>query len=487
MGPGDVFLHEVGQEQPGGQRASVRPTDVLHVGHRRVKLGLVVVGQRQPPHPLASALGGIGQLVHPPIVVAHEPGHLGAQRHHARPGEGGQINDGIGLGLTSQRQGVGQHQAALGVGVEHFHCLTVGHGEHIAGPGGIAPQHVVGHGHVAGDLHRGCRRGDGGHHAQHCRSPAHVAFHGHHPGAGLDRQAAGVEGEALAHQRHRPPALGLRVGGIRHLHEPGRLLRPPVHPQQAAQLGLANAVEVEHRYLQPLPVGHLLGYLGKPLGSKRSAGLVYQIAHEAHRLGHPSALLQRLGHRPAPRTDDVHILQLVGLVLRLELAVGVGPQCHPLGQSTQRIRAVDAVGHGVQYRHRDASQPLGRPGQRSRRPADHCGGYLVGWPQPNHRDGPFSSGHDLHLSGFGLKPAAVEHSPIQTVGPLGAVARAHPHRMKLGADWDFPAGSERDHQASSGWFKPLRCYLAPILSPMPGTLANCGFIFGRSPRARPHL
>ena len=81
--------------------------------HRRVELALVIIRQRQPPHPLAGALGGVGQLVHPRLVVAHESGHLRTQSHHARPGEGGQVNDGVGFGPTGQRQGVGQHQPAL--------------------------------------------------------------------------------------------------------------------------------------------------------------------------------------------------------------------------------------------------------------------------------------------------------------------------------------------------------------------------------------
>ena len=45
--------------------------------------------------------------------------------HHAGAGEGGEVDDGVGLRLGGERQPVGEHQPALGVGVEHLGGLAV--------------------------------------------------------------------------------------------------------------------------------------------------------------------------------------------------------------------------------------------------------------------------------------------------------------------------------------------------------------------------
>ena len=58
------------------------------------------------------------------------------------------------------------------------------------------------------------------------------------PGRGLERQAAGVERDALAHQGDRAAATGLRA--VAQLDEARRLLGAAVHAQQPAEAQLGD-------------------------------------------------------------------------------------------------------------------------------------------------------------------------------------------------------------------------------------------------------
>ena len=64
------------------------------------------------------------------LVVAQQAGDAGAEGHDRGSGQRGEVDDGVGLLLGGQREGVGEHQPALGVGVEHLDRLAV--------PGGAA-------------------------------------------------------------------------------------------------------------------------------------------------------------------------------------------------------------------------------------------------------------------------------------------------------------------------------------------------------------
>ena len=135
------------------------------------------------------------------------------ERHHARAGERGQVDDGVGLELRRQRQAVGEHEPALGVGVEHLDGPAVADGEHVAGLGGPAPGHVLGRGRDGRHPHPHPELAARRHRGQHRGGPAHVGLHGDHAVGGLERQPTGVEGDALAHEHHvRHPAVDGRRG-----------------------------------------------------------------------------------------------------------------------------------------------------------------------------------------------------------------------------------------------------------------------------------
>ena len=127
------------------------PAEVRHVGDSGVELVAVTPDQRQWPGRLVGLLPRRLDLSDDALVVAHHSGDFGAERAQARPGEGRDVDDGVGAVLDRQGERVGHHQAAFGVGVHHLDGLAVTHGEHVAELHGRARRHVVGAHQVAGD------------------------------------------------------------------------------------------------------------------------------------------------------------------------------------------------------------------------------------------------------------------------------------------------------------------------------------------------
>ena len=97
-------------------------------------------------------------------------------------------------------QGVTEHQPAFRVSVQNFDGLTRCRGDDIAGPTGSSAGHVF-CGSDDGDQIDGQASVDGGlSNAQYSGSPAHIEFHLVHGGRWLQRDATGIEGNALANQ-----------------------------------------------------------------------------------------------------------------------------------------------------------------------------------------------------------------------------------------------------------------------------------------------
>ena len=106
-----------------------------------------LLGDRQRPERLAGPGPGADRLRDQGLVVAEDAGDPVAERRHAGAGQGGDVDDQVGLRLGGERQRVGEHQPALGVGVEHLDGRAAVHREHVAGTGRVAGEHVLGHRH----------------------------------------------------------------------------------------------------------------------------------------------------------------------------------------------------------------------------------------------------------------------------------------------------------------------------------------------------
>ena len=98
---------------------------------------------------------------------------------------------------------VGQHEPAFGVGVDDLDGLAGHRGDDVAGTLRIAVGHVLDEADDADDVDLGLARGQRVHQADHGSRAAHVALHVLHAGGRLDRNAAGVEDDALADEGDR--------------------------------------------------------------------------------------------------------------------------------------------------------------------------------------------------------------------------------------------------------------------------------------------
>src|SRR6202022_3105407 len=98
---------------------------------------------------------------------------------------------------------VGEHQTALGVGVDDLDSLAGHRSYDIAGALGVAIGHVLdkadGTDHVELRLARRKRM----HQSDNAGGAAHVALHVLHAARRLDGNAAGIEADALADKSHR--------------------------------------------------------------------------------------------------------------------------------------------------------------------------------------------------------------------------------------------------------------------------------------------
>ncbi len=208
---------EVLEEQRSGDRAAgdVGVARLVgDVGDIGVQARAVGLDERHPPRSLAAGFPRGHQRLPERVVGAVERGMGPAQAQGRRSGERGDVDEHVGLGGgPDPRHRVGEHHAPLGIGVGHLDARAVVGAHDVPGPvGGRTdgvlrewqhPDHPVGQLELRGGQHGG----------QHGGGPGHVGLHPDHRVAGLDRDATGVEGDALAHQRHRAarPRAG-RVG-----------------------------------------------------------------------------------------------------------------------------------------------------------------------------------------------------------------------------------------------------------------------------------
>ncbi len=113
-------------------------------------------------------------------------------------GQGGHVDDDVGLLLAGQLERVAEQHPALGVGVGDLDGLAAVHRDDVAGTHRGAGDHVLGHRGVGGDLDREAEAGDGEGRCDHGGRAGHVALHADHAAGRLDGEAARVEGDALA-------------------------------------------------------------------------------------------------------------------------------------------------------------------------------------------------------------------------------------------------------------------------------------------------
>ena len=163
------------------------------------------------PVALPAAISRAGKLV----VVAEQAGMLLAERDHHRAGQRREIDHRLRLeALLRVPETIGEHHAALGVGVEHLDGLSRHRRDDVARTLRAAARHVLDEPDDADGVDLRLALGELVHQPDHAGRARHVALHVLHAGGGLERDAAGVEGDALADDGDRVAALRRRRPSI---------------------------------------------------------------------------------------------------------------------------------------------------------------------------------------------------------------------------------------------------------------------------------
>ena len=211
-----------------------------------------------------------------------------AQGDDAGTGERGHVDDRRRLEALGVGEGVAQHQPALGVGIEDLDRLARHRGDDVARACGRTRRHVLGgrDDHRQVDLELHLRHGLQG--AEHRARAGHVVLHLVHIGGRLERNAAGVEGDALAHQDDR----GLACAGATVVHddELGRLRRTLRHGQQGTHAQRGHLLLIQHLDLELELAAQLLGLAGQEGRVADVGRLVAQVAGGVDaigQVGHP--------------------------------------------------------------------------------------------------------------------------------------------------------------------------------------------------------
>ena len=237
--------------------------------------------------------------------------------------ERGDVDHGLRLEALRIGQRVAQDQPALGVGVQDLDRLPGKRGDHVAWPAGVAARHVLAGRRHADHVDRRLHRGQRAYRAENARGARHVELHLVHLAGGLERDAAGIESDALADQNHRPCALS--GAGIAQHDELRRLVRGPRHREHRPHAELFHVAALEHVDAELELARDLFRLVGEVGRGAEVGGQISQVARERRAVGGRSRLGQglfELGIR-RKRKDHRDERRVRRLLLRLELVEAV--------------------------------------------------------------------------------------------------------------------------------------------------------------------
>ena len=249
------------------------------------------------PGAVVCGFAGEEQILRERLIVREQPAHDVPERDHARAGQRCDVDHRLRFEALGIGQCIAQDQPSLGVGVEDFHGLSRHAGNDVAGLGGAAARHVLGGGNDADDVNRQPHFGGRLQGAEHARGTAHVEFHLVHFGAGLERNAAGIEGDAFADQCDRLAVL--RAGAVFERDQFRWLRTAARHRQQRAHAEFFHVVALQHLHFHAVALGEFACLL-REVGRGAEVGRqIPEILREQHAVRDGEALFQaRLGAPP---------------------------------------------------------------------------------------------------------------------------------------------------------------------------------------------
>ena len=179
----------------------------------------------------------------------------------AGAGEGGHVHHGCRVEFLHVGEGIAQHQAAFGVGVEDFDGHARQGGYDIARAGSAAVRHVFRRGNHGHHVNLGLGFGQDFHGAEDTGGAAHVVLHLVHAFAGLQADAARVEGDAFA-DKH----VGLVLAAtVFHHDQARRLLATLADGENGVHAHFFHLLFIKHFGLDAVMVlGQFFGLIGQP-------------------------------------------------------------------------------------------------------------------------------------------------------------------------------------------------------------------------------
>ena len=355
----DEALDELG----GDNGAGTAGASVLDVGDGRLDELVVLAVHRQAPQTLAGGGGRALEIRVQPVVVGEEAEADAAERGRDCAGERGHVDERGAAQAFRVHDAVGEHEAALGVGVQDLDRLAVHGVDHVAGLGGGAARHILGAGRHGRHVHGRPQAGDRLHGPEYRGGAGHVGLHLlDRAGRRLQRDAAGVEGDALADQAHGAAAARAPVAEhdeLRGLHGAG------CDGEVGAHLQPLRLGAFDDRALQAVVGRDLLRATGQHGGGHQVRRFVHQVAREVRRLREDARLLHAArGCGGAPRP---------GFHERDRVDGAAGPVGLPRMVPVEAVETEqDALGHGC-----GVGLRIDRPARRVlERPRDATG------PQP---------------------------------------------------------------------------------------------------------
>ena len=155
------------------------------------------------PSAIVGVLAGGQQLTREAIAVAEKSGDDVAQCNDDRAGQRGDVHDRGRLEALGIGQRIAQDQAAFGVGVENLDRLSRHAADDVAGLGCARPGHVLARGDQSDHIDGRFQLSKASENAHDAACAAHVVLHFVHCIGRLERDAAGIECDALADEHDR--------------------------------------------------------------------------------------------------------------------------------------------------------------------------------------------------------------------------------------------------------------------------------------------
>ena len=225
----------MGQELGGNGCTAAAPAAVLDIGEATFDQLVIGWTDGQVPDLLPRRQTGLLQLLGKGIGVGEQPRIIMAERNEDGAGQGRDVDHGLRRELLAAiPECVGKNETAFGVGRNDLDGFARHGRDDVAGTVGIAVRHVLGQCQNAHGIDLCLALGKRLHQPHDRGGTGHVAFHVFHRSGGFDRDATGVEDDALADKGNGRFVLAPAVPA--HDHQTRRAHRALPHREKRAHL-----------------------------------------------------------------------------------------------------------------------------------------------------------------------------------------------------------------------------------------------------------